>query len=192
MVGEQCEASCVGTLGDQSHQLLRYQKENRNPKKDFKDAQVLKENFDYNNGGSYLTIFPLVLAVSTRTYSVTCNTKLFPKYHNFHIHVYYGTGLSWHISLTHSNVTPQKKTETTNLESFEHFLKARRKLDESSSLFETSKQKMSLLLAPIRNLKKSHWHIHFSSLPHLPPDPFSSASRPQGGKGKDMRQHIST
>lgn len=129
---------------------------------------MLKETFDYNNGGSFLTIFPLLLDVSNRTYSGTCNTKPFPQYHNFHIHVYYGTGLSWHISLTHSNVTPQNKDWNHESWILWTFLKVRRKLDEDSSSFETSKQKLSLLLAPITE-EISLSHSLFLSLPHISP-----------------------
>lgn len=50
MEGEKCESSCVGTVGDHKSPIPEALKGIRNPKKDFKEAQVLKENSD-NNGG---------------------------------------------------------------------------------------------------------------------------------------------
>lgn len=81
---------------------------------------MLKENFDYNNGGSYLTIFPLVFAVSIRTHSVTCNTGL--PLNTIACTYTYVTAQVFH-GIVHSLKcdAAKKKTETVSLESFEHF-----------------------------------------------------------------------
>lgn len=55
---------------------------------DFKDIHMLEENSDNNSGKSLPVFTPLFLPVTTKKYSVTCNTKLFLEDCNFHKHVY--------------------------------------------------------------------------------------------------------